>query len=95
MRILLKRLSKSGWLNVPFLVYLGLLLLIYIWNVHQTIWKLAQVQRARKAVQEARWAYLTTLSRWTQASRESAIAKRVQPYGLRPLSTPPVVIPAR
>ncbi len=92
MRIVIRRLEKFGFAYAPFLLFLGLLLLIRIWVVHETVQKLALLQKKRIQLQEKRWEYLTTLSRWMQQSKESTIAQKLKKTGIKPQRKPPLVI---
>ncbi len=92
MRIIVRRLERLGFAYAPFLLFLGVLLLVRIWVVHETVQKLALLQKKRIQLQEKRWEYLTTLSRWMQQSKESTIAHRVQQTGIKPQRKPPLVI---
>ncbi len=92
MRVILKRLEKVGFANAPFLLFVGALLLFRIWVVHETVQKLTLLQKKRSELQEKRWEYLTTLSRWMQKSKESTVAHKLEQTGIKPQRKPPLVI---
>lgn len=80
------------WEKLPFIVYGCGLLLLYVWNVHQTTKLLITLEKERIYLKQIKWEYLTSLAQYTSLMRESTLKELAQRVGLQPLSHPPVHI---
>ncbi|MCH8903006.1 MAG: hypothetical protein IIA45_03725 [Bacteroidetes bacterium] len=78
--------------SLPFVVFLFTLAIIYIWNSHYTIKTMRLTNQLRIEVKELRWEYMTTHAELMHVSKQSEVAKLVEPLGLRQLDKPPLKI---
>lgn len=92
--------SWKRWLNyqsivkqLPFFLFLALLAVIYIYNGHYADNILRNINRTSKEVKELQYDYKTVKSEVLFRSKQSELAKAVEPLGLKELTTSPVVLP--
>ena len=78
--------------NLPFLLMLALLALVYIANSHYHIKLEREMEQTRKEIKELRWRYKTSKSDLMYRSKQSEVAKAAEPLGLKPLTEPPIKI---
>lgn len=89
------------WLNyqavvrqIPFFLFLTLLAVIYIYNGHYADKTIRQMSRTSREVRELQYEYKTVKSEVMFRSKQSEMAKAVEPLGLKELLQPPVVLEA-
>jgi len=70
--------------NLPFVLFLAFLVLIYIANAHYSERKVRQIQGMKKELKELRWEYMALKSELTFNSRKSQVSRAVEPQGLEP-----------
>ena len=87
------------WLNyqsvvkqVPFFLFLALLAVIYIYNGHFADKTIRQINRLAKEVKELQYEYKSVKSELMFRSKQSELAKAVEPLGLKELTAAPVVL---
>ena len=87
------------WLNyqavvrqIPFFLFLTLLAVIYIYNGHLADKTVRQIGRTTKEVRELQYEYKTVKSEVMFRSKQSEMAKAVEPLGLKALQQPPVIL---
>jgi hypothetical protein len=87
------------WLNyqsivkqVPFFLFLALLAVIYIYNGHYADKTIRNINRTAKEVKELQHEYKTVKSEVMFRSKQSELAKAVEPLGLKELTASPVVL---
>ena len=87
------------WLNyqsivkqVPFFLFLALLAVIYIYNGHYADKMIRNINQTAKEVKELKYEYKTVKSEVMFRSKQSELAKAVEPFGLKPLYSPPLVL---
>jgi hypothetical protein len=87
------------WLNyqslvrqVPFFLFLAALAVIYIYNGHRADKTIRNINRTAKEVKELQWEYKTIKSEVMYRSKQSELAKAVEPLGLKELTEAPVVL---
>ena len=87
------------WLNyqsvvkqLPFFLFLALLAVVYIYNGHNADKTIRQINRTAKEVKELQWEYKTVKSEVMFRSKQSELAKAVEPLGLKELVHSPVVL---
>jgi hypothetical protein len=87
------------WLNyqalvrqVPFFLFLAALAVIYIYNGHRADKTIRNINRTAKEVKELQWQYKTIKSEVMYRSKQSVLAKAVEPLGLKELAEAPVVL---
>lgn len=78
--------------NLPFLFFLVFLAGIYIWNTHYTVKTISEINKLEKELKELRWEYMTNHAELMNVSKQSEVAKMVEPIGLKELDKPPYKI---
>lgn len=78
--------------NVPFLLLIGVLGIVYIANAHYHLQLERKIDSKEKQVQKLSWEYMTTKSDVMYKSKQSEVAKAVKEIGLKPLTEPPKII---
>src|SRR3954451_22861142 len=91
-------LSFKRWLNyqsivkqIPFFLFLALLAVIYIYNGHYADKTIRSINQTAKEVKELQYEYKTVKSEVMFRSKQSELAKAVEPLGLKELTIAPVV----
>jgi len=80
--------SRSILHNLPFLLFLSLLAVIYIANSHYAFDRIRKIQRLEHEIRDLRWNYYGAQSDLMYRGVQSKVAKRVDGYGLEPLKSP-------
>ena len=87
------------WLNyqsvvkqIPFFLFLALLAIIYIYNGHYADNTIRNINRTAREVKELQHEYKTVKSEVMFRSKQSELAKAVEPLGLKELTASPVVL---
>jgi Bacteriodetes cell division protein (FtsL-like) len=87
------------WLNyqsivkqIPFFLFLALLAIIYIYNGHYADNTIRNINRTSKEVKELQHEYKTVQSEMMFRSKQSELAKAVEPLGLKELTESPTVL---
>jgi hypothetical protein len=87
------------WLNyqavvrqIPFFLFLTLLAVVYIYNGHLADKTIRQMGKTSKEVRELQYEYKTVKSEVMFRSKQSEMAKAVEPLGLKELLQPPVIL---
>jgi len=75
--------------NLPFILFVGFLMLIYIANAHYSEKKVREIQSYQAELKELRWHYMSLKSDIMYNSKRSEIAKQVEPLGLKPMKGKP------
>jgi predicted membrane protein len=93
------RLDWKRWLNyqsivkqIPFFLFLALLAVIYIYNGHYADKTIRNINRTAKEVKELQHEYKTVKSEVMFRSKQSELARAVEPLGLKELTISPVVL---
>jgi hypothetical protein len=83
--------------NMPFILFLSGLALIYIANSHLAEKKIRRLNKLSTEIKELKWEYLNVKSELMFRSKMSEVNKAVEPLGLKVLNNPPqkIVIPAK
>lgn len=76
--------------QVPFGLFIVLLLLIHIWNVHNTERIIRKTDKLNKEIKELRSEYITILSDLMSESKQSTVARKLDTLGIKELTTPPI-----
>jgi hypothetical protein len=86
-------LSKSNVTdNVPFLIYLAILALLYIANTYNTERMYKQIEKTKTELKELRCEYITARSALMFQGKLSELNKRAQAMGLKETLIPPYKI---
>jgi hypothetical protein len=89
-----KRLLNYQWIikNFPFFLFLSVLAVIYIYNGHYADKTIRDINTVNKELDELNYEYKTLKSEVMYRSKQSELSKAVEPYGLKELATPPVIL---
>jgi len=86
-------LSKESVIgNLPFVVFMALLALIYIANTYYSDKTVKEIERTKVELKELRFQYTTTKSTLMYYSKQTEIARRALKYGLKETTIPPYKI---
>ena len=79
--------------NLPFVLFLGFIGLIYIMNAHYSEKKLWQIQQYEEEIEELKWEYASVKAELMFQTKQSEVAKAVKDLGLKnSTSTPKRII---
>ena len=78
--------------NIGFFLFLAALAVIYIYNGHYADNISRDITRTDKEVKELQYEYKTLKSEVMFRSKQSELAKAVEPFGLKELVRPPYVL---
>ena len=89
-----KKLFNYKWIvrNIPFFLFLAALAVIYIYNGHYADKTVRNINKTTNDLKELQYEYKTLKSEVMFRSKQSELAKAVEPFGLKELTTPPVVL---
>lgn len=78
--------------NIPFFLFLSVLAVIYIYNGHYADNTVRNINKVNHELKELQYEYKTLKSDVMFRSKQSELAKAVQPLGLKELTVPPAVL---
>jgi len=78
--------------NMGFFLFLAALAVVYIYNGHYADNITREITRTDKEVKELQYEYKTLKSEVMFRSKQSELAKAVEPFGLKELVKPPYVL---
>jgi cell division protein FtsB len=89
-----KRLFGYRWIvkNLPFFLFLSALAIVYIYNGHYADNTVRNINKLNRELKELQYEYKTLKSEVMFRSKQSELAKAVQPLGLKELVVPPAVL---
>ena len=89
-----KRMLSYRWIvkNIPFFLFLAVLAVIYIYNGHSADKTVRQMTRVNRELKELQYEYKTLKSEVMFRSKQSELARAVEPFGLKELLQPPMVL---
>jgi cell division protein FtsB len=89
-----KRLFGYRWIvkNIPFFLFLSVLAIVYIYNGHYADNTVRSINKVNRELKELQHEYKTLKSEVMFRSKQSELAKAVQPLGLKELVVPPAVL---
>ncbi len=87
-----RRLIYNNWIvmNIPFYLFVAALLVIYIANGHYADKTIRKINSTANHLKEMEYEFKTIKRDVIFRSKESELAKAVEPLGLKPLLAPPV-----
>ena len=90
----LRRLLNYHWIvkNLPYFLFLAMLAVLYIYNGHYSDNIIRNIGKTNRELQELQYEYKTLRSEVMFRSKESELAKAVEPFGLKELTMPPVML---
>lgn len=89
-----RRIFSYRWIvkNIPFFLFLSVLAVIYIYNGHYADKTIRNINKVSKELKELQYEYKTLKSEVMYRSKQSEMAKAVEPLGLKELVAPPVIL---
>lgn len=75
--------------NMPYILFLSALALVYIANSHMAEKRVRRINRLDREIKELKWEYLNAKSELMFRSKMSEVSKAVEPLGLKTLNSPP------
>lgn len=89
-----RKLRYNRWIvkNIPFYFFLAALALIYIANGHYADKMMREISKVERQIKEMEYEYKTVKRDVIFRSKESELAKAVEPLGLQQLVEPPLHI---
>lgn len=85
---------KGVVLNVPYLIFLALLGVMYISNSNKGLSLAREIEKKKKVLKEVRWRYKDAQANLIFATSEKQISERAMPIGILPLQKPAFEIKA-
>jgi Bacteriodetes cell division protein (FtsL-like) len=87
-------LIRYQWIirNLPYFLFLALLAVIYIYNGHYADRVVRDVGKTGRELQELQYEFKSLKSEVMFRSKQSELAKAVEPFGLKPLYSPPLIL---
>lgn len=85
---------RSKWaewiyVNLPFVCYLALLAVVYIFNAHSSERSLREMDALKKEVKDYRWQYMNLKQELMYGSTQSQLTDNLQELELQPLGVLP------
>jgi hypothetical protein len=89
-----RKLKYNKWIvsNIPFYFFISAIAIIYIANGHYADKTMREINMTEKNLKEMEYEFKTVKQEVIFRSKESELAKAVEPLGLKPLMVPPVRI---
>jgi len=78
--------------NMPYFLFLAFLAVIYIYNGHYADRVVRDIGKTGRELQELQYEFKSLKSEVMFRSKQSELAKAVEPFGLKPLSSPPLIL---
>jgi hypothetical protein len=78
--------------NIPLLLFIAFLGVVYVANNHYLENKARKINNLESEIKELRWNYMTTKSNLMLKSKQSEVAEMVKELGLKELTVPPYKI---
>jgi hypothetical protein len=78
--------------NIPFIGFLALLGIVYIWNSHSAEKKLRKIEMLKKDVKESKWKYMQVKKDIMFEGTESRLAKKVSEQEIKKNEDSPIVL---
>ncbi len=78
--------------QIPFILFIVCLLMIHIWNAHNTEKIIRKTDKLNREIKELRSEYISILSELMSESKQSSIAKKLDTLGVKELVSPPFKI---
>jgi Bacteriodetes cell division protein (FtsL-like) len=89
-----KRLLNYQWIvrNIPYFLFLSALAVLYIYNGHYSDNTVKNINKTSKELKELQYEYKSMKSEVMFRSKQSELAKAVEPLGLKELNQPPLLL---
>ena len=88
------RLFGHRWIvkNIPYFLFLSVLAVLYIYNGHYSDNTVKDINKTSKELKELQYEYKSLKSEVMFRSKQSEMAKAVEPLGLKELVQPPMIL---
>lgn len=89
-----RRWLNHQWIvkNIPFFLFVAVLAIVYIYNGHYSDNTIKNISKTSREVKELQFEYKTLKSEVMLRSKQSELAKAVEPLGLKELTEPPYLL---
>jgi hypothetical protein len=89
-----KRLFNYQWIvkNIPYFLFISVLAVLYIYNGHYSDNTIKDINKTSKELKELQYEYKSMKSEVMFRSKQSELAKAVEPLGLKELVQPPMIL---
>jgi len=89
-----KRLFGYRWIvkNLPFFLFLSVLAIVYIYNGHYADNTVRSINKVNRELKELQYEYKSLKSEVMFRSKQSELAKAVEPLNLKELLQPPMIL---
>jgi len=77
---------------LPYFLFLVFLGFVYITNRYKSEGKIRQITLWTQQNQELKWEYISLEAKWMLATKQSEIAQKALPLGLKESTSPPFII---
>jgi hypothetical protein len=93
--------SDSKWLfinqvwlvkNIPFFLYLSVLAVVYIYNVHHAEKAIKDINKTTRDLKNQQYEFKMVRSEWMFMTKQSEVVKAVEVSGIREILEPPIAI---
>jgi cell division protein FtsL len=93
-KLKVRRVLRYQWMlrNLPFFLFLAFLAVLYIYNGHYADHVVRDIGKTSKELKELQYEYKSLKSEVMFRSKQSELAKAVEPFGLKELTLPPVIL---
>ena len=93
-RLKVRRVLRYQWMlrNLPFFLFLAFLAVLYIYNGHYADHVVRDIGKTGRELKELQYEYKSLKSEVMFRSKQSELAKAVEPFGLKELTLPPVIL---
>jgi len=93
-KLKVRRVLRYQWMlrNLPFFLFLAFLAVVYIYNGHYADHVVRDIGRTGRELKELQYEYKSLKSEVMFRSKQSELAKAVEPFGLKELTSPPVTL---
>ncbi len=75
--------------NLPFVLFLGFLTMIYIANVHYAERNVREIERLQNQIKELRWEYMSIKSELMFNTKQTEVSKKVRDLDISRLNNKP------
>jgi cell division protein FtsL len=75
--------------QLPFLIYVCVLVMLFIYNSHRSEKLIRETDKLNREIKDLRSEYISELSELMSESKQSSVAVKMKPYGIKELKTPP------
>ena len=89
-----KKIFNYQWIvkNIPYFLFLSVLAVVYIYNGHFSDNTVKDINKTSKELKELQYEYKSMKSEVMFRSKQSELAKAVEPLGLKELVQPAVIL---